>query len=528
MLLALGARTHARNRAWRDEATLFAAAVRVCPNSARAQFAHARHLAARGEIDRALAALGRAIAIVPPRAPADTRLGALRIRALFERARLLRGRGRPEAALADLEAILASPAGQGRSVGEVPRYLHVVLEHAALARTSGEHERARAGYRRVLRLLEQARGGEEGARALTPEAAARFALEARLQLAELALADHAPDRAERWLREAAGEQPSALRARAWFAWARLLARTGREREALARYEQLVDTFTDAAATGDVHARELVARALYRRAELLVRRGRFEQTREALERALRLDDDFAAARFSLADTLCALGRFERARRELERLRARYPEDRRVRAKLAELAILERARVQTHTRPPARPRPRPRPRGPGSHAANTRAHARRLVAMAYRAWREGRYDGALAALEAAAEADPAWSEPWRRRGEVLLGSNRAEQAVAAFEAALERTPPPDAALWLRLGEARELAGNTAGARAAWRRGVADARSRAETAGTQALAHMTAFRFGEAARALAQRRRWVALAKRLHAALAKPAATGTDRPH
>jgi tetratricopeptide (TPR) repeat protein len=88
----------------------------------------------------------------------------------------------------------------------------------------------------------------------------------------------------------------------------------------------------------------------------------------------------------------------------------------------------------------------------------------------AWREGRLETALAAYAAAAETDRGRSEPWPHinRGRILARVGRTDEAVTAFETAIEvfersdpgGLAPPSAAYveaFYRLGRLREAAGD-----------------------------------------------------------------------
>ena len=100
----------------------------------------------------------------------------------------------------------------------------------------------------------------------------------------------------------------------------------------------------------------------------------------------------------------------------------------------------------------------------------------------AWRFGRYDVALDAYEAAAEAPGGDAEPWPHldRGRILLLTGDPEAAVAAFQAALDAveaaeaatpasTPQPASPAYVeafyRLGQAYERLGDVPRARASY---------------------------------------------------------------
>lgn len=90
----------------------------------------------------------------------------------------------------------------------------------------------------------------------------------------------------------------------------------------------------------------------------------------------------------------------------------------------------------------------------------------------AWRDGRLETALAAYAAAADTEAGRSEPWPNlnRGRILARIGRTEQAVVAFETAIEvfersdpgGLAPPSAAYveaFYRLGQLREAMGDLA---------------------------------------------------------------------
>jgi tetratricopeptide (TPR) repeat protein len=65
IVVAFTARTYARNFDWRDDASLWSAAVRVCPASYKAQWTYGKVLAAEDNLDEAIAHIERAVAIAP-------------------------------------------------------------------------------------------------------------------------------------------------------------------------------------------------------------------------------------------------------------------------------------------------------------------------------------------------------------------------------------------------------------------------------------------------------------------------------
>lgn len=91
----LGARTFARGLDFRDERTLFAAAVRAQPESAMARFNHAQTLLDAGELDRAAAELAEAQRLAPDDRNVPRTLAGLQA-----------GRGLPEEAWGAMERFL--------------------------------------------------------------------------------------------------------------------------------------------------------------------------------------------------------------------------------------------------------------------------------------------------------------------------------------------------------------------------------------------------------------------------------------
>jgi len=129
ILLAGSARTIARNRIWRDDATFALATARDAPRSAKAQFNLGVFLEERGDLPAAGAAYGRAAALAPDWAdPPYNRGGAL-----------LRMR-RPGEAVAELRRAVELSPGQRR----YSMNLGVALNAA------GRHQEAADLYREMI------------------------------------------------------------------------------------------------------------------------------------------------------------------------------------------------------------------------------------------------------------------------------------------------------------------------------------------------------------------------------------------
>jgi tetratricopeptide (TPR) repeat protein len=477
ILVALFTRAAVRNADWRDDGTLFRAAAEAYPACARANLGNARHLAAAGDRAGALDALDRALAVLPRDAHWRTRLGAMRVTALFERAIARAEVGLVNEALGDLDAVLAQPFADGQTLAESPEHVNVTLNRAALLKRLDRVADAQAAYMRVLRLAERlaAQGASSGARA----AAMPYQLEARLQLADLAARSGRLAEARALLTEAAGPEPTAINARAWMALAQLLAATGERTASDAVYGRIAAT--------DI---AIAAHALYRQAELAAARGDRTSSRALLERAVQRDPGLLAARLSLADVLLSAGEIDAAQAQVDAILAARPGEVTALRKLADIVI---ARAQPEKARPARETRRERRDAPD------RDRAGRLVRMAAQAWLDGRVAGAVKALEAAADVDPTWSVPHRRLGELQLELGRPEQARRPLEEAYRLEPEAGPRLLLPLATARAAAGDMEGARAALVEAEATAAAERDLLLGQAAGAMARFRFEAADRAL-----------------------------
>jgi Tfp pilus assembly protein PilF len=154
------ARSHARNRDWKDDATLHAVTVQTSPGSARAHYNHGSALFERGDAERGLAELNQAVQLDPTYTDAWTNLGVfkLRLKQFTEaRADLLKSVAvdstRPSAwiALSALEIVDNNPRAAVGYVekalelepNSVDAWVNLALARAALQDTAGTIEAGR-------------------------------------------------------------------------------------------------------------------------------------------------------------------------------------------------------------------------------------------------------------------------------------------------------------------------------------------------------------------------------------------------
>lgn len=412
LLVAAGARTFVRNGDWRDDETLFRAAVAAYPRCARANLAYAKALLASTppRAEEALEHLDRCIATIPE-AAWDTRRRGVLVTALFERGTARTALGRWEGALEDLDRVLAERTEAGEAIGDLPQYVYVHKNRAAALGGRGELEKARQEYGVVLGLLDRLDLRDEKTR----EKAAEARIDTLLQLGDIAF--KSDDRAEgvRRLREAAGEAPSERTRGAWFVLGDALLQMGDPKAA-------EETFTRVAEALDgKEAWYLVAKARDRRSDLA-------GARAALLRALDADPRFAAATYTLANNALVQGDLDEAERWARATLAAAPGDRRTALIVADIG-LKRA---TASKPPAaKEGERAKP------AISRRERAERYFALAEQAYAQKRWEGAIAALEGAVEVDPSFAPGWESLGR-LRHKIRAPGALEALREAVRLEP------------------------------------------------------------------------------------------
>jgi tetratricopeptide (TPR) repeat protein len=417
-VIAAGLRTAVRNGDWRDDRTLFEAAVAAHPRCARANLAVAKAWLAESppRYRDALDPLDRCIEVLPE-ATWDTRAGGLLVTALFERGTARTALGLYEDALRDLDRVLAARTAGGEAVVDLPRYLHVRLNRAAALKGKGDLAAAEKEYEAVGALAATFDGaGDEALRATA--AAAR--VEALIQLGAIALRREDAKAAIERLRAAAGRAPEAANERAWDLLGRALLASGDAAGA-------ERTFLRWAEAGLASEKE----AWYRVAEARVRRADPDGAREALGRALAIDPRFAAAAFSMADLALGRGDLDEAEKWARAALAAAPGERRAEMLLADIGI-KRASATRDDPGDAGLRPR------GQAAATPRERAERFFALAEQAWAQDRPEGAVQALEGAVEVDPTFAPGFEALGRLHLSLGRPAKALGPLRRALALEP------------------------------------------------------------------------------------------
>ncbi len=320
VVATLAAVTVARNDVYRSEVRLWSDTVEKRPENARAQHNLGRAWREAGEIEQAMAAFRRAIALQPNHAFAHFSLGTL-----------LAGRGEWREARLHLAA--ASHAA--------PYYVEAAIGLGTVLMQLGENDEARERFEAALRsdpLSREARASlaalaikqgrfDEAERnldevlRLEPE----FAF-ARYQMGLLREKQQDPVAAEREFRTAVAHDPSF--GAAHLALGNLLARTGD----FARAERAYRAASEITPSAEVY---------FVWGNLLARARRIDEAIGRYRAALDVDANHVGARNNLANALLVSRRFEEAAREYEEVLSRDPENAVVRENLAQVRQLQRA-------------------------------------------------------------------------------------------------------------------------------------------------------------------------------------------
>jgi tetratricopeptide (TPR) repeat protein len=403
LLVAAGLRTAVRNQDWKNDETIFRAAVEAYPRCARANLALADALldAKPPRTREALEFLDRCVEILEESGALSwsTRRGGVLVQALFERGTARTEIGLYEEAIRDFDRVLAEAGGRAD-------YLHVRLNRAAALRGKGDLDGARLDYEAVLAAADAAGAGAPPAKLESVRAAA---------LVQLGTIER--DR-------------------------------GALDSALARFREAAERLAAARLAGEPTARYLMA-------EVYARRGEVAAAKEALEAALRIDPKFAPAAFTLADLCVRQGELDEAERWARVAAAAAPGERRAELLLADIGL---RRAGASGGPEAAPARRKEP-APAERAA-------RLLAAAERAWDEARPHAAAEALEAAVKLDPRCAEAWERLGRLRLSLGEPGAAIAPLRRAIDLDPGRLRALEA-LAEAEIEAGDARAALATARR-------------------------------------------------------------
>ncbi|HJK98727.1 MAG TPA: tetratricopeptide repeat protein, partial [Polyangiaceae bacterium LLY-WYZ-14_1] len=419
-----------------------------------------------------------------------------------------------------------------RAARAAPRDPYVPLVQGELALATGDPEAAREAFKTALELGGEARAGWGVARALlalddggaiaagkATLAASPRHVAARTALARDALDGGRLDEALRLAREAAGRTPvegerlvpsprerpealavlgrvqeargnrvAALRAfeeslegdpyavEALLGAGRVLLRDGRERDALARFQAVLDRRDQTSEAAGIDGRPALVEAQFGAADAMIRAGMRNEAKTALtpllaarpddplvhlwmgrahqaledwsdaerelREAVRLDPDAYAPLLALARLFFAQEREDQAERLLDQARQNSPEDASLHRAIGDL-LLDRKEVE---------------RAAGAYAKaleldpdDVAARFGRGVALR----RAGRYGDAARAFDQVAARDPGWPGLAIERGRLFEAQGQAEDAVQAYRKALaDRPGDPD--LLLRLGAAQTIAG------------------------------------------------------------------------
>ncbi|MEZ4218096.1 MAG: hypothetical protein R3E88_16540 [Myxococcota bacterium] len=329
LLAALAAATHVRNRAWRDDATLWADVIAKAPGYAAGYQSLGAVVAERGDLERARALFERGIEVDPDYGGNYAGLGTLAGRsgdaersvALFERAVALDPLD--QFAWMNLGIALGRVGRHADGVAALDRSLAIFERASALAASAralaalGRHDEAATRFARALaieprhaalrielaRELDAAGRRAEARRALEAALATEAAAGARGELATLAWRAGDAAGAVAHLRAALALDPRDAIAANNLAWMLATAADPAVRDGeqaahwLAVAEEAAAASAESAATpASAAGRE--AEALDARAVVAAARGRFDEARALAARAL------AAARAAGDDALAA--------------------------------------------------------------------------------------------------------------------------------------------------------------------------------------------------------------------------------